>query len=817
MAPQELLDEVADAVLDGTPVDWAAVESRADAGARALIGELRILASLRRPGGRGEASAPTPFDRWGHLRVLECVGRGAFGEVYRAWDPRLDREVALKLLRNSGRVDAAQPAAIEEGRLLARVRHPNVVTIYGAECLDGRVGLWMEFVEGNTLEQIVRQGGPLPVPDVTRVGVDLCGAVSAVHGAGLVHRDIKAQNLIVADDGRLVLMDFGTGLELHGDQAPAAAGTPLYLAPEVLAGGAATVQTDVYAIGVVLFRLLTGAYPVSASDLEGLRRAHALGERTRLRSLRPDVPPRLARVVEHALDSDPARRPASADAFRAALAGVGAASPLVRAAYVSAAVLALVAGLWATGALDARAPAVRPEPSASAGATGSQPLAIAVLPFRTLGSAAETSYLAEGLTEEIVRNFAAIDGLTLRSQTSAAFFREQPLDPARIGAQLQVGLILTGAVQRDGQRLRITAQLVSASDNVVLWSERYDRTMAEVFAIQDEISRAVAGKLKVTLGGTPHPYRPPVDTYELYLQARARVRRAGTDNGKEAAALFEKVIATDPAYAPAYAGLAEAYAAMSWQIPGLSPDEGLKRMRPAALKAVELDPSLAEAHAAMGATLARELDWRSARASYERAIELNPSLTDIQTNYSNSTLLPVGDTERALQLLESALVTDPLSLNVRRELAFAMIAAGRYDEAITHLRQALAVDPDLPFANLQLARALSFAERPQEAIAFWESRPESRRSWERWMTHAYVRLGRHQDVARLMKANENDHPYRQALVHAAVGDVDRTFAALDAAVALMPQRTALLLALPEMALLRGDPRLAALRRRLRLP
>lgn len=815
MAPEQLLDDVADAVLDGTPLDWADVAARADPEARSLIDELRTLAALRRSGRTEVPPAPAQLERWGHLRVLECVGQGAFGEVYRAWDPRLDREVALKLLRAARGDDPSRPAVIEEGRLLARVRHPNVVTIYGAECIDGRVGLWMEFVKGRTVEQIVQQGGPMPARDVARIGVDLCGAASAVHAAGLVHRDIKAQNLIVADDGRLVLMDFGTGHELQGDRAPVAAGTPLYLAPEVLAGGAATAQSDVYAIGVVLYRLLTGAYPVSASDIDGLRDAHARGARAGLRSLRGGVPPRLARVIEQALDPEPLRRPSSAESFGAAIAAMDATSPLRRAAYAAAAVLVVAAALWAAGALDARPTAVRA--SLAEAATGpSRPLAIAVMPFRTLGSAAETSHVADGLTEEIIRNLAAIDGLTVRSQASAAFFREQPFDAASVGSRLQVGLLLTGAVQRDAQRLRITAQLVSAHDNVVLWSERYDRTMPEVFAIQDEISRAVAGKLKVTLGRTAHAYRPPVNAYEVYLQARARVRRAGTDNGKEAATLFEQVIAMDPAYAPAYAGLAEAYAAMSWQIPGLASDEGVKRMRPAALKAVELDPLLAEAHAAMGATLARELDWRNATASYERAIELNPSLTDIHVNYTYSTLLPLGETERALQLLEAALVTDPLSLTVRRELAFTLIAAGRYDEAITHLRQALAVDPDLPFANLQLARALAFSGRPQDAIALWES-GGSGPSWQRWMTHAYVRLGRHDDVARLVAANRNDHPYRQALVYAALGDLDRTFTALDAAVPLMPQRVALLLALPEMALLRGDLRLDALRRRLKLP
>ena len=819
MPPDNLLDEVADAILDGTPIDWADVDSRAEPATRGLIDELRALAALRSPGRTSDPAGRAQPDSWGHLRVLECIGRGAFGEVYRAWETRLDREVALKLLRPSGCDDTSPPSVIEEGRLLARVRHPNVVTIHGAERIDGRIGLWMELVKGRTLEQALRDDRRFTEREVTRIGVELCGAVSAVHAAGLLHRDIKAQNVMVAEDGRLVLMDFGTGLELRGAPEMSVAGTPLYLSPEVLAGGPATVQSDVYSIGVLLYHLLTNAFPVQARDLADLRRAHAAGQRSSLLAARGDVSRRVARVIERALDPEPDRRHRSAESLRASLSAVNAVRPLRRAAYAAAGVLALVAALWAAGALNARAPAARASLASrvAAGAATSEPLAIAVLPFRNLSSAPDTSYFADGLTEEIIRNLAAIDGLQLRSQTSSASFKDQPLDVARIGEQLRVNLLVTGSVQREERKLRVHAQLVSVDGDVLLWSDRYDRTVEEVFAIQDEISRAVANKLHLTLARAPHPYRPPVDTYELYLQARARVGRWGTENAQQAAKLFEQVIARDPAYAPAYAGLADAYANMSWQIPGLSPQEGLRRMRPAAMKAIELDPLLAEAHEAIGMTQARELDWESARKSFERAIELNPSLTFIHANYAISMLLPLGETDRALQLLDAALVTDPMSLNVRRELAFALSAAGRYDEAIAHLRQILAVDPDLPAANLQLARALTFSGRPQEAVALWQSQRESARSWERWLTHAYVRLGQHAEVARLVKSNQADHPYRQALVFAAVGDRDRTFAALDGAVELMPQRTALLLALPEMALLRGDARLDALRKRLKMP
>jgi adenylate cyclase len=217
----------------------------------------------------------------------------------------------------------------------------------------------------------------------------------------------------------------------------------------------------------------------------------------------------------------------------------------------------------------------------------------------------------------------------------------------------------------------------------------------------------------------------------------------------------------------------------------------------------------------MGHTYSRERDWENAQKSFDRAIELNPNLSQIHTIYSYSTLQPLGKLGKAQQLLDAALIMDPLSLEVRRQLAAVQITAGRYDDAIANLQHVYAVEPELPFANLSLARALTFSGRPAEAIALWESRPKG--DWQRWLAPAYVMLGRHAEVERLVEAHKNEHPYRQALIYAALGDKDRTFEALKRAAQILPHRTALLLLYPEMALLRGDPRLDALRKKLNLP
>ena len=308
------LDDVADAILDGTAIDWDQVEARAGADRLLLEGlkELAALANVHR-------DVPPP-DRWGHLALIEPLGRGSFGRVFRARDTRLDREVALKLLEApSTGGDARASSIVDEGRRLAQVRHPNVVTIYGAARIGDEVGLWMELVQGHTLQQLLDEGRRFTAAEAVEIGCQLCDAVAAVHDAGLLHRDIKAANVMLSDNGRVVLMDFGTGWEARDSSRAVPAGTPLYLAPELLEGGEPTVRTDLYAVGVLLFYLLTGRYPVTAAAIDELKSAHASQVRVDLRSLRPDVSRALAAVIEGAIAPLSERRYKTAAAMTAAL------------------------------------------------------------------------------------------------------------------------------------------------------------------------------------------------------------------------------------------------------------------------------------------------------------------------------------------------------------------------------------------------------------------------------------------------------------------------------------------------------------------
>ena len=660
LADDHLLDNVADAILDGTtnrlgrcrisrrrasPCAPRPPQSPGRAG-RCAPRSATGLAALN----AGRDDAPEAIDdraadlgRWGHLKLVEPIGRGAFGQVYRARDTRLDRDVALKLLPAdwaSGRTRAS--SIIEEGRLLARVHHPNVVTIHGAERIGDQVGLWMELVKGRTLEQMLEQGRRFTVTEAVEIGIQLCGAISAVHDAGLLHRDIKSQNVMLADDGRLVLMDFGTGREQGDNSAAGLAGTPLYLAPELLSGQEPTVRSDIYSLGVLLYHLLTGSYPVRAQNLRDLRLAHERRERTDVRTARPDIAPKLARIIERAIDPAPERRYQSVDALLPDLAALKPRSRAVRLLYasgVAAAILLVVAIAWeAVGrqagwsstptAMLARVAGLIPVSVAR-----SQPV-IAVLPFEDLSTGRDDDDLVEGLADEIIRSLASVQGLEVRSRTSSFVFKDQPRNLRKVGEQLGANLVLEGTYQRSGNRLRIDARLVPVAGDVPLWAEHYDRELNDLFAVQNEISRAIVTKLRLAVGAGQRRYDSNIDTYILYLKARTRLGRRGGADAKAAAELFQQVVEKDPEFAPAYAGLAEAYGLVAYQT--LSPgtvEAALPLMEQAARKALELDELLAEGHAAMGFVHAHQYDWENADKSFRRAIDLNPSLTQTYINY----------------------------------------------------------------------------------------------------------------------------------------------------------------------------------------
>ena len=376
MDNESRLGLLASAILEGRRIDWPTVESTADPDDRAIIEQLQIVAEIAAmqrhadDAGSGSAtaeSAPGAAAQsvWGHLRLIERVGRGTFGDVYRAWDEHLDREVALKLLRATPITD--DPSAslsdplrvVNEGRLLARVRHPHVITVYGAEPRAGTVGIWMEFIRGRTLHEIVAQQGPMGAREAVAAVADLCRALAAVHHAGLLHRDLTARNVMREEGGRLVLMDFGAGHEHAPErQGREMTGTPLYMAPELFTGGCADQRTDIYALGVLLYYLVTGRFPVEGPSLSAIGQAHTDGRRVRLRDRRADLRLSFVQVVEKALAAEPAHRYGTAGEFEAAIESALSTGTRPRSKWVGGAAAVGLAAVAAIGTwLVASAPA----------------------------------------------------------------------------------------------------------------------------------------------------------------------------------------------------------------------------------------------------------------------------------------------------------------------------------------------------------------------------------------------------------------------------------------------------------------------------
>lgn len=750
-----------------------------------------------------------PGDRWGNLELKEKVGDGAFGQVWRAQDIHLNADVALKVLHARTNEDALTSRLLKEGRALARLRHPNVVTVHGIETREGHVGLRMEFVRGQTLETLLRSRGTFSATEAASVGLDLCRALAAVHRAGLIHRDVKAQNVMREQGGRIVLMDLGSG-QLTSEQAMGGlAGTPLYLAPEVIAGEDASPQSDLYSVGVLLYHLVTGSYPYRAKTLEDLAEQQKTDRAIPIHDDRPDLPEGFARVVERAIARRPEDRFESAGAMAKALSSVEKESevrapapwnwrPLLGAAIV----VMLLVTAWAVT-----------RPGIKSG--GSLDL-IAVLPFSTVGVDNELELLSRGIPMEVTASLGQIGAIKVVPWSfTRRFDRGRSL--SAVASQTSADAIIEGTVQRasaiDDAPLKVSVQLYRASTATLLWSQEFQTRTGGVMTLQAEIARRIAGQLKIVLARRERLLLErfkniPDDAVELYLKGRESFE--AYDNAGFAAAInyFGRVLEIDPSFADAHAALAECYVLQAAYSASIPAEQAYARSLAAAGKALEINADLPEAYSARG--FARALlgwEWKDAEQDFKRALELDPHSASAHGAYSNY-LTMVGRYEEAIDQSRIAEERTPFSPVATRRVAWAYYMARRYHEAIEQLRRVLDMDPTYGPARTLLARAYSMVGWHNDAIREIEPIP---REFEAIAAQIYAQAGQ-LDRARELLAiatlpHNNGNPrYQIAAAYAALGDHEQALLWLDRAFAVHESGLVHLARDPRLDPLRGDPR-----------
>ncbi|MGD0568458.1 MAG: protein kinase [Candidatus Sulfotelmatobacter sp.] len=701
--------------------------------------------------------------RFGPFEILSLLGKGGMGEVYKARDTRLQRVVALKILPAENVADADRRARLLlEAQAASRLNHPNIVTIHDIAEEQGICYIAMEYIAGTPLDQTIRGGG-LPLKDALKYAAEIADALAAAHSAGIVHRDLKPANIVITEDGRAKLLDFGLA-KLKEPGVPASeaetatlrtlsgaiVGTAAYMSPEQAEGRDLDARSDIFSFGLVLYEMLCGQRAFSGESWISTLVAILHQEARPLRDLNAAIPLALDQLVARCLRKDPNQRFQSMAEVKQALAD-----------------------------------------AASSGQTKQEAPSIAVLPFANLSADKENEYFSDGLAEEIINVLTRVPELKVIARTSAFAFRGKDQDLRTIGQKLGVGTILEGSVRRAGNRIRVTAQLIKVADQSHLWSERYDREMTDVFAIQDDIAQAITSALKVKFAGPQRPARN-IEAFQCYLKGLYFYQRYNPESLAKAKESFEEALAHDPGYAPAYAGLAVFYYGL-----GALSIKRMKEMAPlaksCAQKALDLDPTLSEAYSVLGLVAGSvEYDWELADRHFQAAMAIDPVPPLVRVRYGLYFLTPLRRFPEAATQFQRALETDPLAMMVHFGLAFTPYCERRYDRAIEHATRALYLSADYWLVHFAMGMALSQKECLQQSIASLEVALRLSPSFSLatgFLAASYARLGNSSHAEKLMveaKERSVNHfvsPACFGVYYAAIGQADKMFEFLEAALA----------------------------------
>ncbi len=731
----------------------------------------------------------------GRYRVVSLLGRGGMGEVYRAHDERLGRDVAVKVLRSGTRASPALQNRFEtEAKAVGSLNHPNVVAVFDAGEENGCPYLVTELLEGETLAERLRKGALAPAAAV-EAALGVARALEAAHAVGVVHRDLKPANVFLTMDGRIKVLDFGlakwTQLEAVSRESTmpgALLGTPGYMSPEQARGEAADACSDLFSLGALLYEMLCGSAPFRrSSPVEDL---HAIlnEDPPPLEASRRGIPRNVETVVRRCLAKNPDERFQSAREVVAALTPTAGAriertapaQPMrarLALVLVGIGLLAAVAGLLYHFLLRSS----RPAPAAE------QPTSIAVVPFVNMSSDKESEYFSDGVTEELINALANVPGLRVASRTSVFALKGKGLDARQIGEKLSVKTLLEGSVRREGNALRVTAQLISVDDDVHLWSQGYDRELKSIFALEDEIAHSIAQTLRRRLAGGESaalvkPATSSQDAHDLYLRGQYFKERRTAESLRKATAYFEQAIEKDPHYALAYVALADSASLRAQYDDGVRASAVLPKARQAVMRALEVDPGLAEAHASLGVIALGEYDWLAAERSLRRAMELKPEYPEAH-HWLALTLGFTGRLREARSEAQQAVQLDPASLIRNNAVGVVALWDRDFRAAEAAFKRTLEMDPMFAPPHSFLGELYAAQGRYAEAEAELDKGGGSLR--QKYLGLVYALAGRREDALRIVQQLEQraEHEYVSAasrgFTWVALGEKERGYALLQ--------------------------------------
>ncbi len=673
----------------------------------------------------------------GHYRILEQIGAGGMGVVYRAHDESLDRDVALKVLpADSFQDETARARLLREARTASQLNHPHICTIHEVGEADGHAFIAMELVEGNPLSMKLLSG-PLPAAEVVRLGLQLAEALAHAHDRGIVHRDLKAANVVITPEGRAKVLDFGLAKRMTADgtgdtatqsqvsltQPGSVVGTLAYMAPEQLRGQPADTRSDVWALGAVIYEMATGARPFQGQT--GFELSSAIMNRPPA-PMAGKIPIELKAVVERCLEKEPGRRYQRGGELQAALEAIqtGTTAPwtamryhLARGRWIGLGVSMLVLFAVAAGNLDwlrSRLPGGSP--------AAAHIESLAVLPLENLSGDPEQAYLADGMHEALITELGKLSGLR-RVTARSSVLRYQKTDKAlaQIARELGVDAVVTGSVLRSGDRVRITAHLIRGSTEEQVWSDGYERELRDVLALQNELVGAITREIRLQLTpeekarlATARPVNP--EAYKAYLQGRFHFAKLSREELDTAERYFQLALEKDPNSALAYVGLSDVWLVRS-DAGFLPPRETMAKGKSAALRALELDDTVAEAHVSLANILAlSEWDWAGGEKEFRRALELDPNNARAHFMYSDF-LISTKRTQEWRAEIQRALELDPLNYFYQCFYGWHLVYLRRYDEAIAEFGKVTAAQPDFSSAHMGLWGAFYKKKMDAEALA----------------------------------------------------------------------------------------------------